>query len=40
MKHQQSETTGTVGMRAVFFTCLGIIAIGLVIMIVLPLMGR
>lgn len=35
-----NSTTGTPGSRAVFITCLAIIAIGLTLMIALPLMGR
>lgn len=35
-----SDSTGTPGTRAVFAVCLAVIAIGLLIMIVLPLAGR
>ena len=35
-----NSATGTPGSRAVFITCLAIIAIGLTLMIALPLMGR
>ena len=35
-----NSTTGTPGARAVFITCLAVIAIGLILMIALPLMGR
>lgn len=38
--NDSKRTTGTPGARAVFTVCLAVIAIGLIIMIALPLAGR
>jgi hypothetical protein len=40
MADTDNESTGTPGTRAVFITCLAVIGVGLMIMIVLPLLGR